>query len=244
MLPMINTEYIDYSKWKGWVPSNFGFCDLESTLYYSRECRLAGFESLKDINILEIGFGVGNFARWCNDNGANYRGTEVIQELVVAGREKGFMTFDANLPLEKILQNDMVDLVVAFDVFEHLDIVDLKLLLGTIRNFLSSKGILLFRTPSGDSPFSRAIQHGDLTHRLTLGSSAIHQLCCELGYEVLAIKEPASPIIGLGWSRLFRRLIIKTIRFLSYPIIQNIFMDGKKSVLSSHMVCILKKKVA
>ena len=205
MLPMINTEYIDYSKWKGWVPSTFGLCDLESTLYYSRECRLAGFESLKDMNI---------------------------------------MTFDANLPLEKILQNDMVDLVVAFDVFEHLDIVDLKLLLGTIRNFLSSKGILLFRTPSGDSPFSRAIQHGDLTHRLTLGSSAIHQLCCELGYEVLAIKEPASPIIGLGWSRLFRRLIIKTIRFLSYPIIQNIFMDGKKSVLSSNMVCILKKKVA
>ena len=120
-------------------------------------------------------------------------------------------------------------------------VIEFKNILAEIYQVLKINGTLFIRIPSGDSPFSRAIQYGDLTHKLTLGSLALRQICEEIGYKVVSIRSPAIPIKGLKLNQTIKRIFILISRALIYPFIKMILMDGEKVILSPNMVCILKK---
>lgn len=232
---------LGYRDWKGWDSQTFGVVDSATSAYFAEELRRSGFDSVRDLNVCEIGFGNGVFAGWVRQRGAKYRGTEVIPELIADGVSAGFAVFDATTPLASIVGDDSFDLVVAFDVFEHLAHPDLKRLLESLQLVLRRGGRVVARVPSGDSPFARAIQHGDLTHRLVLGSSAVRQLARETGFEVASVREPAFPVQGLGLRVLLRRSAIVATRRLLFPIMTNVFMGGGRPVLTPNLVFVLVK---
>jgi len=238
---MNDYDYNGYREWKSWSSLQFGLYSSEDALYYSSECNRCGFSSINGISILEIGFGNGGFAAWATAMGAYYCGIESIIDLVNLGKEKGFNTHYNKSPLSDIIEASTVDLVVAFDVFEHLSLEQLRLMLKDIYVRMREGGVLLFRVPSGDSPFSRSIQYGDLTHRLVLGSSALQQLAASTGFEVISVRSPAFPLWGLGVIKFVRRSIVSILRHIIYPIISNILMNGGKPVLTPNMVCAFRK---
>lgn len=231
----------DYCEWKGWSRETFGRVNPAEAVYFSTELRGSGFKSIQDLNVCEIGFGNGAFASWAREVGANYVGTEAIPALVAQGVAAGFAVFDAAVPLATIAEGGSQDLVVAWDVFEHLDLAQLRELLRQVRELLRTGGRVLARVPSGDSPFSRAIQHGDLTHRLVLGSSAIRQLAQEAGFAVLGVRQPAFPLRGLGPRVLIRRLLVVAARRVVYPIVTHALMGGGQPVLTPNLVFVLTR---
>lgn len=233
-----STEYCD---WKGWDERAFGLVDQAGSAYFAEELRLSGFESVAGLNLCEIGFGNGSFASWATGAGANYLGTEAIPGLVVKGRSAGFRVFDASIPLSSIAEIGSLHLVVAFDVFEHLEVAQLKEVLERTRDLLREGGRVLARVPSGDSPFSRSIQHGDLTHRTVLGSSAVRQLALESGLDVVSIRQPAFPMRGLGPRVFIRRLLVVAARSVIYPIVTHALMGGDDPVLTPNLVFVLKR---
>lgn len=233
--------YFDYERWKGWLTEPFGAFDDASAVYFHAELIRSGLGSMRDLRVIEIGFGNGAFAGWASRAGAQYLGTEVIPELVAKGRDAGFDVHDASIPLGSVVPQGENDVVIALDVFEHLDRDGLGGMLVTLRNCMKRGSRLISRVPSGDSPFGRAIQHGDLTHRLVLGSSAVRQLACEAGFEVLSVREPAFPLRGLGPRAFLRRLAVAAARRLLFPIITHAFMNGGRPVLTPNLVFVLVK---
>jgi len=240
---MRNDLYGRYAIWKGWYLSKFGTLDLEQSLYFSRELRQCGCPDLHGLRVLEIGFGNGAFASWAAKQGANYQGTEVIPELVARAQNSGLAVYGSGIPINSFVDIGSLDIAVAFDVFEHIPVDSLKDLLRSLSGPLKASGLVIARVPSGDSPFSRAIQHGDLTHKCTLGSSAIRQLAIETGYRVVSIRDSALPIRGLGLTTCLRRLGVVTIRKLSYRLI-TMLMGGGPFILSPNMTFVLQREAS
>jgi SAM-dependent methyltransferase len=238
---MDDLGYSRYRDWKRWHSNSFGICSREASIYYAEELRRAGVLTVSNKTVVEIGFGNGEFWGWASEIGANYLGTEVIEELVQQGVDAGFAVQLASQPIDAQLGESTVDLFVAFDVFEHLELDALRDVLRSAYRVLRPSGMLVARVPSGDSPFSRAIQHGDVTHRLAIGSSMVRQLGNEAGFLVKCIREPALPLFGLGWKAFCRRLLVKAARRLFFPIVTGVCMGGGRPVLSPNMVFVLEK---
>ncbi len=232
-------DYEMYREWKGWSGDDFGRCTKEQLLYFSVELEASGFSKFNGTRVLEIGFGNGSFAAFAESNGAYWTGVEVIPQLVDESRLRGWSAYDMK-DFESLKLEKPYDLVVAFDVFEHLDIVGLCNLLLRCRELLADDGRLIGRVPSGDSPYSGATQNGDITHRCTLGSSAVKQIAYQCGYQVLQIREPAFPVRGLGVISMIRRLHVKLARKAIFPIIRRVLMGGSSAVLTPNMVFVLR----
>jgi SAM-dependent methyltransferase len=234
--------YSNYQPWKDWSSKKFGELTPANLVYFDRELCLSGASIMSIERVLEIGFGNGSFAAWAAERGVHqYLGTEQIIDLVVAARHCGIAAHSSDEPVDSFVAPDSLDLIVAFDVFEHIEIGDLRVLLGTLARCLKPGGLLVARVPSGDSPFSRAIQNGDLTHKTTLGSSSIRQLVESLPFEVMQIRGPAFPIRGLGFRKALKRGLVKVLRQLIYPFIKLILMGGMPSILEPNIVFVLKK---
>jgi SAM-dependent methyltransferase len=233
-----------YREWKDWRLSEFGRLDLATCLYYDAEARRSGLGSLAGQRILESGFSNGSFAAWVRERGAIYSGTELIAELLSAARNAGLDVYSGYDSLRVLFPPESIELIVAFGVFEHLRLDQLKALLGEARTCLRQSGLLIARVPSGDSPFTRAIQNGDLTHQIALGSAAKTQLASETGFEFLQIREPAFPVRGLGPKTLARRVGVRIARRLAYPFISRALMANSGTILTPNMVFVLRKPSA
>lgn len=229
-----------YESWKAWAPEDFGRFDDADAAAFSAELERAGLTS-GPWKLLELGFGNGTFAGWAREQGHDYAGTEASELLVERARAAGFKVALASEPLAALADEGTLDAVVAFDVLEHLAIDDLRHLLADVRTRLKPGGVLLARVPSGDSPFGRAILHGDLTHRTALGSSAVRQLANESGFELLHASPPALPIRGLGLRRGLRRLALRETQRLVGRAISLAFHDGQRTVITANMVFVLRK---
>jgi SAM-dependent methyltransferase len=214
---------------------------MESAIYFAKELRHCGFASLANIGVVELGFGNGAFAAWASAAGARYVGVEAIPELVQIGRSAGFNVVLSDQPLAMLAGAMSADLIVAFDVFEHLETEVLRQTLEDCRKCLRKGGRIVGRVPSGDSPFARAVQHGDLTHRTVLGSSSIRQLAEWTGFEVASIRSPVLPLRGAGAASLLRRMLVSTTRALTYPVIAKAFMNGGRPVLTPNLLFVFLK---
>lgn len=230
-----------YQDWKDWNRFAFTVCQKPEAVYFKNEIRRAGVTTLDSLSILEIGCGHGQFAVWAKASGANYIGTECIADLVQQGKQAGYDIRAADLPLSDIFSAESADIIVAFDVFEHLEEAALREMLGSCFRILRTSGRLIARVPSGDSPFSRAIQHGDATHRLTLGSSMVRQYAAATGFRVQSICEQTLPLRGLGLRTFVRRAIVRAIQKIAFPIIIRAFMGGGQPILTTNMVFVLTK---
>lgn len=233
--------YESYRDWKGWSTDPFGVYSPSSAAYFSKELRRSDVMSVAGITVLEIGFGNGDFAAWARDSGAKYLGTELIGELVQQGVQAGFDVRGADQPLDGFLPGQSVDLIVAFDVFEHFEADAFRNALRSAHRVLRPTGRLIARVPSGDSPFSRAIQHGDVTHRLALGSSMVRQFASEVGFRVHSIREPVLPLHGLGVKAFIRRAAVRGTQKVVFPFLTRAFMGGGQPVLTPDMVFVLVK---
>ena len=238
---MTSDSYSNYRQWKGWSTDKFGEYGAAESLYFEAELKGANITSLRGLSVLEIGFGDGKFAMWAKARGANYVGTEAISALVDHGKQCGYAMYDADQPISSFVPPSSLDIAVSIDVFEHIDLAQLKQLLASLYAALRPGGCILARVPSGDSPFARAIQYGDLTHRTVLGSSAIQQLAQEAGFSVSAIRAPAIPLRGLGVLNWIRRFLVVVVRRIAYPLIAKALMGGGNPILSPNMVFLLIK---
>lgn len=233
--------YGDYRNWKGWVAEGFGRYSVAEGLYYQAELTSSRVGPLRGLDMLEVGFGNGSFAGWARDNGVRYRGIEVNPESLAVARSCDFDVYESFEQLRDGVQDRTIRAVVAFDIFEHLDAAGLLEMLAEIRGVLVPGGLLVARVPSGDSPFSRHAQHGDMTHRLTIGSSIVDQLAAAVDFEVLAVREPATCFKGLGVVTLLRRGMVSACRAVLYPLIRYAFMSGAAVVLTPTIVFVLRK---
>lgn len=229
----------DYRAWKSWSADAFGKVDQVEGRYLQAELRAAGADLGAVLTVLEIGFGNGAFAAWARARGWRYSGTELDPELVARALAAGMDAHHAGDPIASIAPGSSFDLVVAFDVLEHLGLDEIGALLDAVRARLAPGGRFIARFPSGDSPFAGAIQHGDLTHRSVIGSGMVEQLALGGGLRVLQVRAPAFPVTGMGIRRLLRRLPIVVGRALVGRVLRLLYFDNQPRVIEPNMLVVL-----
>jgi SAM-dependent methyltransferase len=233
-----------YCCWKSWQPEDFSICSKEEELYFDCEInrlRAIGLRSSGPLVVLELGFGNGTFAGYSIKRGWRWIGIEENSALVNRARECGLSAHSTETNPSSICDAGSLDLVVAFDVLEHLDLHNIQKVLTFALELLRPGGFVLARVPSGDSPFGRALAHGDITHKTTLGSSAVLQLSDMLGFTAAVIDSPCVPLRGVGIRRWVRRLGVVLARRVVAATINIVFHDNAPKVISPNMIFALRK---
>jgi 2-polyprenyl-3-methyl-5-hydroxy-6-metoxy-1,4-benzoquinol methylase len=192
--------YTDYVAWKDWTPFVYNADEAES---FRGELG----RDLAGKHLLEIGFGSGNLLAWAGEQGAILAGCEVNAQCRAAAEERGVELLPADLGAAVASHAERFDLVVAFDVFEHLTLPQIVAALGHIAALLKPDGQLLLRFPNAQSPFGAAPQYGDVTHVTPLSGEQLVQLTVDSPLEVVAVRgayRPRGPTLGLKLVRSIR----------------------------------------
>lgn len=232
----------DYLSWKKWTGGqSFGECSVRDSHYFDAELRRTGLNSIR--RVLEIGFGNGCFLAYARKRGWKVYGSEASAALVMAANRAGY---HAITPAEvATLRDNSFDLIVAFDVFEHIAPEEVPEFLAQLRTKLIPGGAILARFPNGDSPLSMSNQNGDSTHAQAIGTNKLRFFANAAHLEVAHIGPEAYPIrTGSTATTLYRAAIIP-VRKLIDAAIKAIYFPGSEVYFTSpNLTAVLRKPAA
>lgn len=231
-----------YVKWKEWKSDAFCVCSNKDAAVFASELILSGLSIARESHILEIGFGNGSFAAWALARTCHYVGTENNDILVNRAIQHGLEAHSGTSNLADIVQGRKFDLIAIFDVLEHMELNEAIQLLHSAGEHLAPSGKIVIRVPSGDSPFSGHLLHGDITHKLYLGRLAFFQLSEITGLEVVSIHDSAFPITGMGLSTAIRRITITFMRAVIGRLLKLAYYANEPVVLSPTLTAVLRRK--
>lgn len=221
-------EYTDYSDWKGWL-TQVPFAELSEIQNQRFKLQLDKFSiKYKNINALEIGFGNGSFLKFLINNGSKVEGIEIQDSLLTAARNIG-------VPVCNSI-NDVTcgpyDLIVAFDVLEHLTVDQLHSLFRQCKLLLKDDGVMLFRFPNAESFAGLGAQNGDFTHITAIAQSKLQQLIEPCGFKIIKFEgEAVYP----------RKIIVSAVRSVFRYILMKGMGVGSKHFFSTNVVALIKK---
>lgn len=200
--------YDGYLGWKCWGDS-FGMLDSCTRRYYDLELKkiervLIG----RDIRVLEIGFGNGGFLTYAHERGWNIEGVEINENLVTIANNKGFKAYNSI----DCLENNAFDLVVAFDVLEHIHPNEITEFVVGIKNKIRKGGFFIARFPNGDSPIGMRGQNGDITHKSVIGTEKIFQISKTCNFNIYFLKGATELVIMKSLKKTIHKILVYPIK--------------------------------
>ena len=230
-----------YADWKSWRAEEFGTFTPLQAAYFRDEFANAGVDLSVARDVLEIGFGNGSALGWMRSLGHRVCGVEILQESLERARAAGTRCYDR---IDLIPQDQAFDLIVAFDVFEHLSRPELEQALAQLGARLKAGGHIVARFPNCESPLGMAYQNGDVTHVSALGERIMSQLAVTSGLRISGCGEPRTPLRGVGLPRMIKRAAVLAVRRLCEYALRQIYFDGEKLRLSPNLVVVLTREPA
>lgn len=220
----MSPSYDHYSEWKHWKPCDFAASSFDLQRSYDLLFRHLNV-SLPGKKILEIGFGNGNFISYALSRGcSSIEGVEIQETLLSRALAMDLKVYS---DLSQVECGSKFDIIVAFNVLEHLSSDELVALFTSLDNLLPCGGICIFEFPNGESFFSLGMQNGDITHVSSITRQKLYQLMTPTSLN-LKFWFPAYHHLDLiSQSRLtkliqslFKRLFVK---FLGYNDISSMY---------------------
>lgn len=173
---------------------------LESRGPHLRAMIRRHFPADRDAVVLDLGCGHGTIVEFARRAGYRHvtgvdRSPDQVREakrLGIAGVEEGDL-------FESIARapSDSLDLVICFDVIEHLTRAELLPLVDEVLRVLKPGGRWLIHSPNAESPFFGRIRYGDLTHELAFTRTSIGQLLFSSGFASVACYEDTPIVHGI-----------------------------------------------
>jgi 2-polyprenyl-3-methyl-5-hydroxy-6-metoxy-1,4-benzoquinol methylase len=166
-------DYLGYSQWMKDLNLWGDFCTI--TNLYSQELDLQFRKSdinLKNLRVLEVGFGSGKILKYCLNRGCNVEGIEIQENLLQAASENNIKAYK-NI---QEIDGEGYDLIIGFDVLEHMDTAQLLGFFKKASSLLNKGGKMIYRYPNGDSYAGLPSFNGDFTHKSMIGFMKIKQL--------------------------------------------------------------------
>jgi len=164
-------NYSNYQEWKKW--GRLFVYNESQRRYFEHEFSGIDFSGKQ---LLEIGFGDGSFLSWAQSQGAHVVGCELIEPICSSGIAQGYDTRFGDVRTAISPAQESFDLVIAFDVLEHILPDDLLDFLKFIGGVMKPNSLFIVRVPNGQSPFGLVNQYGDITHVNVLSKGRFEQL--------------------------------------------------------------------
>ena len=94
-------------------------------------------------------------------------------------------------------ESDSQDLVISFDLIEHLPKEKLTTLVDGVHRVLREHGRWLISTPNAESPMFGRVRYGDLTHELAFTAGSLSTLLIASGFRHVHCHEVAPVPVGI-----------------------------------------------
>jgi 2-polyprenyl-3-methyl-5-hydroxy-6-metoxy-1,4-benzoquinol methylase len=172
----------------------------------------------KDLSseILDLGCGDGRLIYSLQKLGySNVSGVDISQsQLALASQVSSALH---NQDVMSFLQQTLrrFDLIVAIDVIEHLEKIELLQFLAACHITLKPGGRIVFQTPNAASPFFGSVRYGDLTHETAVTPALLGQLLSRAGFSAISVRE--APPVPYVYS------IKSTLRYFAWKVIRGLF---------------------
>lgn len=193
----------------------------------------------KHSRILDVGCGSGNFMEFLKQCGYNeVYGFDLSVEQCNYARSRG-LNVDVSNIFDFVKKSEhKYQIIFAMDIIEHFYKNELTELFEGLYSLLTDDGILIIRTPNGDSIFSQHIIYGDLTHLTIFNPNSLSQILRLVGFKEIIFLETGPTTKSLiSIVRLFLwkiiRVIIKAIRIIE--------TGGSERILTQEFICTAKK---
>ncbi|MCR4348034.1 MAG: methyltransferase domain-containing protein [Sulfuricaulis sp.] len=193
--------------------------------------------------IVEVGCGHGALIHFARRLGyQNVTGFDRSPEQVAAARRLGIDGVREGdlFSALRAQANESVDVVVAFDVIEHLTKDELMEFAAATHRVLRCGGRCIVHTPNGGSPFFGMIRYGDLTHEQAFTREAISQLFLAYGFS--SIKSYEDTPVPRGIRSAARWIVWKCIRgILRLYLAAETGAGGKDHILTQNLLAVAVK---
>jgi SAM-dependent methyltransferase len=227
-----------YVTWKRWDRQPFGAPDAWYRAFFRAELAKATLTLGQDA--LEIGFGNGEFLAYAKRRGFAVTGVDTNETLVRAARAQGF---DVYRTLDDIPDERAFDLVVAFDVLEHIAQDAIPGVLGDLRNRMRPGAFFIARFPNADSPFSRASQHGDVTHKTSIGSEKAKYFAESVGFNLVCCGPSSLPIVGAPMAKAAYATVARPLRWTIDKFLVVLYLQRCDLTFAPNLTVVLQKPV-
>lgn len=173
---------------------------LGSRLPYLRRVVREHFPPGKDARILDLGCGHGALL-----HAARLEGYTRIDGVDLSAEQ---VRLAARLGIEGVREGDVMeelarrpagsqDVVITFDLIEHLRRDELFALADEVHRVLADDGRWIIHTPNAESPLFGRIRYGDLTHEQAFTRQSVHQFLRPAGFHRIAAYEDTPVVHGL-----------------------------------------------
>ncbi len=171
------------------------------------------FPAARESRVLDLGCGHGALLHFAGQLGYRHlRGVDGSPEQVAAAKALGIPCVELGDLFQTLAAqaDDSLDVVVAFDVLEHLDRDEGMAFADEVLRVLRPGGRWLIHVPNGESPCVGRILYSDLTHEMAFTRISIAQMLYTCGFSQVHSFEDR-PVVhgllsvarGIGW-RLIR----------------------------------------
>jgi 2-polyprenyl-3-methyl-5-hydroxy-6-metoxy-1,4-benzoquinol methylase len=173
------------------------------------------FPKDKSVSILDLGCGHGALIYFSHRAGfSNARGIDVSLQQVTLAKELNISNVEQGDLMETLSQFSLssLDVVISFDVVEHLSKSELIDLIDAVYLVLKPGGRWIIHAPNGCSPFFGAIRYGDFTHEQAFTPLMIAQVLKASGFREIICEECGPQVYGVKSA--IRVITWRVVRFL------------------------------
>jgi SAM-dependent methyltransferase len=159
--------------------------DLAPRLPYLRKLIREHFPADRDASVLDLGCGHGALLHVARTMGyLKLRGVDASPAQVAAAERLGIsgVTYGDAFATVSIEPDGSQDVIVSFDLIEHLDRDELFAFAREVRRALRPQGRWIIHTVNAESPLFGRIRYGDITHEMAFTRASITQMVDSSGF--------------------------------------------------------------
>jgi 2-polyprenyl-3-methyl-5-hydroxy-6-metoxy-1,4-benzoquinol methylase len=199
------------------------------------------FPSDRTAEILDLGCGHGAFLYFLAKAGYTRAfGVDTSSEQINKAHELGIDTAHCRPAFEYVsgLKSESLDMVILFDMLEHLERQELFNLLDEVQRVLRHGGVCLVHVPNGEGIFGMKIRFGDLTHVQAFTQNSARQLLSAIGFSQIRCYEERPVVHGIV--SLVRR-VLWALGTLQFRLLLAAETGSTKAILSENLLVLAVK---
>jgi cyclopropane fatty-acyl-phospholipid synthase-like methyltransferase len=167
----------------------------------------------KDARIIDLGCGEGRVIYLLQQMGyTNVEGVDISKSQLKIAQQVSENVTQADILKHLKDSTKKYDLILSFDVIEHLQKSEALEFLELCHTQLNDHGRLILQTPNASSPFFGDVRYGDFTHELSFTPRLLTQLVYRTGFEGAEARETGPIPKGYSIKSHLRAIIWQLIR--------------------------------
>lgn len=197
----------------------------------------------RNVRVLDLGCGSGAMLYFLHEAGYHkVFGIDTSTEQIAKARELGVSEVEQSdaLSFVRDAESESYDVIIAFDIIEHLTKPELFELANEIYRVLTPGGLWIAHAPNAEGVFGARIRYADLTHEQAFTHESIEQLGRASGFRTIECFED-EPVMH-GFKSVVRWFVWRSARvLLRLYVMAETGNPGHRAVFSQNLLACARK---